>query len=61
MHYEIQVLVKIDATGKKDWRALRPSNGQPYSFATFSEAVRMASICYPDNPEDVRIKRTENR
>lgn len=46
--WKIFVRVTIDSTGRKEWRAVRPTGGQPYEYATREEAEKMAALCYGD-------------
>ena len=46
--FEIRIFIDY----KQGWRALRPTNGEPYKFETKEEAVKVANICYPDNFRD---------
>lgn len=54
-NYGIEINVVIDSKGTKEWKRLRPTNGQPYVFESFQEAVKTAEMCYPDNQDDVKI------
>lgn len=50
--YKIQVLIDI-GDNKKEWRDIRPTHGEPYSFKTKAEAVNVLEMCYPESPENV--------
>lgn len=40
-----------------EWRAMHPTGGPRYEYATREEASKMRGICYPDaGPDTVRIR-----
>jgi hypothetical protein len=42
---------------KWNWKALRPTQGMPYSYSTKIEALKIRNMCYPDSTNDVvRVK-----
>jgi hypothetical protein len=61
MGYQIEVLIEEPAAcghGKeRHWRAVRPTGGAPYEYATHAQAANMARICYGSTDADYRIVR----
>lgn len=58
MPYTVQVRIKVsDNPLVYEWRDVRPTGGQPYTYATQAEASAMMRMCYPDQTRDeVRVK-----
>ena len=47
MSYQVHVYVRGPASGLSEWRAIHPTGGRPYSFATCEEAEAARRMCYP--------------
>lgn len=62
MPWQMEVLIETPATRRgdlprQDWRAVRPSHGPAYQYATRAEAVAVLQMCYPDSdPGTVRVR-----
>jgi hypothetical protein len=53
--FQIQVKIQM-APGRYEWKSIRPTGGQPYTFPTKEAASKMLRMCYPDEPrENVRV------
>lgn len=40
---------------KGEWRAVRPTGGDPYKYETKEEAEDMLRMCYPDQVREIRL------
>ncbi len=52
MTYHIERMVN------KEWKAVRPTRGAPYSFETKAEADKVLGLFYDADPHMVRIIKT---
>jgi hypothetical protein len=50
--YEMQFNFENPETKKREWKSIRPTNGQPYQYETEAEARKMLDMCYPDQLEE---------
>lgn len=52
--FAIEVLVY--SNGKGVWKKMRPTNGEPYIFQTYDQALNTVNVCYPFcTEEEVKI------
>jgi hypothetical protein len=63
MPWQIEVKITIPVRGRDpliEWRAVRPTHGQPYTYDTREEASAVMRMCYPDEtPDTVRLREVQ--
>lgn len=54
--FNIEIKIWNKHKNEYEWKKLHSSGSiTPYEYETFSEASKIAQMCYPDNQDDVRI------